>query len=354
MKRMRTIGFFLTAVVSAAVLLSCAAMPDVDRVAVAEVEEPVVEEVLVDVVTLFGHTEEGRGVDFSPCGRYLVSAGRDGKIIKWDVGSASMIWEIDDALGHRINHVGFTPDGTRIVAAGDGSMIRTFDAETGAVLSELDGQEGNVRMMKVSPHGNYFAIGNDMGFARVYELDTYTLVFEEEFGYRVRALEWHPVDPEVIAFGVYDGYVRIYDYLSGELLKFIDYQLTNLDMHDIAWTPCGKYLAYGGKRSEGEVFVWNEKYDTVEVIPGYDDEDNPGRIRSLMWTPLNKGDYLVSAVDSPHVIRIFDRKDLQDEVAVLEGHMDEIRTVRVSPDGTKIASIADDMTVRIWTVNLKY
>ncbi len=68
-----------------------------------------------------------RAVVFSPDGKQLAVAGRNGQVRVWDMPSGAMHLEFAAGAG-RIRSLAYLPAGDKIVSAGDGRVITLWDA----------------------------------------------------------------------------------------------------------------------------------------------------------------------------------------------------------------------------------
>jgi WD40 repeat protein len=78
-----------------------------------------------------------RGLQISPCGRWLATTGRNDQ--------SAMLWRLPDgapthSLRHfdRVNSCAFSADGGHVVTAGDDRTARVWDVATGAQLAQID------------------------------------------------------------------------------------------------------------------------------------------------------------------------------------------------------------------------
>ncbi len=103
---------------------------------------------------------------------------------------------------------------------------------------------------------------------------------------------------------------------------------------DQVHTPDGRYLVIGGYHSQ--IHVWHLK---LREIAAHENE-----VWSLAFSP--DGSSLASAADD-HTIKLWDMASAR-ERTTLKGHESLVTAVAYSPDGKRIASGSFDSTIRLW------
>lgn len=110
-----------------------------------------------------------------------------------------------------------------------------------------------------------------------------------------------------------------------------------MTMRQVAYSPDGARLAIVGNTA---IVIWNVGNAAVEnVLAGH-----TGPIRSAAWSP--DGSLIASGAED-RTIRIWDAETGQVR-GILTGHTNWVASVAWSPDGSLIASGAEDSTLRIW------
>ncbi len=164
-------------------------------------------------------------------------------------------------------------------------------------------------------------------------------------------------DGSLLALGDLDGAVTLWDSVTNE-------QLASFEGHTgavraLEFSPDGSLLASGS--DDGSVRVWNvsgmpEEFSELAIL----DSGAGAPVLTVSFSP--DGSLLATAggaedsagTDSP--IALWDVSALSGAgeqiapAAVLSGHTDRVGSVDFSPDGTQLASVSLDGTVRVWGV----
>ena len=95
---------------------------------------------------------------YSPDGRFLASAGRDGTVRIWEPAGLRLLRIL---YGHenQVYRVAWSPDSRYLASASGDGTVRIWDAAIGRLLRTLRGHEGMVCAVAWSPDGTQIASG---------------------------------------------------------------------------------------------------------------------------------------------------------------------------------------------------
>jgi WD40 repeat protein len=111
---------------------------------------------------------------------------------------------------------------------------------------------------------------------------------------------------------------------------------------DIAWSPDGSILAIADMDG-----IWYRDGRTLKTL-------SPGSVESNVWTIAYspKGDLIATDMSGTVNQILLWKPNGKKPVRRLSGHEDMIRDLLFTPDGTRLISTGNDMTVKVWDVEV--
>ena len=203
-----------------------------------------------------------------------------------------------------------------------------------------------VRHEVFAPTGDRLAAGSREGTVYVWNFqnpeDPTLLMGHTDY---IHSLAFSP-DGKRLVSGARDGTTRLWDVEIGEQLATLPLDGPRTTM-EIAFSPCGKIIAGG---MDNEIRLWcAEQLTVLRTIP---QSEHNQRTYALAFSPCGK--YLVSGTwwqqgMEKMAIRLWDVAT-GENIHTFWGHTSDLQFLAFSPDGTLLASGADDGTILLWDV----
>jgi WD40 repeat protein len=286
-----------------------------------------------------GHTDTVDRLRFTPDGRQLASAGKDGAVCLWDVTAARLLTVLRGHTGG-VSDLAFSPDGRRLVSGADypDNTARLWDLTTGEQVAVLAGHLNTVGSVAFSPDGKRIITASWDQAARLWDGTTGKLIAPLE-GHTgpVRSVAFAPTGGRVVTASE-DQTLRLWDAATGQSLAVLHGHLGAIVK--VAYSPDGALLASASE--DGTARLWDAEYvERNGVLRGhtsfvYDAGFSPDgtRVASAAWD---------------HTVRLWDATTGR-QTGLLRHEADIIESVAFSPDGRQLASMARDDKVRVWDV----
>lgn len=298
----------------------------------------------IELVTLCGHTGPVGKVAWSPAGDRIFTASYDGTVKVWDPDPALLtVAGLEDTVGR----VTWSLKGDRVALGfGDGTA-KILDANTGKEILVLVDLNKSVALCPQawSPSGDRLLTSSLGGIPDIPEVRA--KVWDAASGKELVVLVghsgnvwwagWSPDGTRIVTGGADDGTTKVWNADTGaELFAFTGHD-GGVTM--VAWSPDGKAIATSSM--DGTAKIWDAV--TGRIIRDLYPEGHKLSVFGLSWSP--DGDRIATyAMDTG---RIWDAAT-GEELLTLTGHTMNVWRMQWSRRGERIFTFGSDDTVRVW------
>lgn len=284
---------------------------------------------------LDAHTDTVRHIAWSPDGRLLATASRDGTARIFDArsGRALLVLPSDGVM---VESVAWSPDSSHLATAGRDCVVRIWNATTGDPVRLLTGATDIGRQVAWSPDSRHVAATSKDRVVRVWEAGTGRLLHEMR-GHRddVWGVAWSP-DSTRLASTSHDQTAIVWDLATCTPTTILTGHGDFVE--GIAWSPDGRSIATGS--GDHTARIWNAQTGDLRLLlRGHTDY-----VWNLAWSPDGR---MLASASSDRTVRIVSTDDAK-VLAVLRGHTDTVWGVAWSPSGVQLATSSTDATAMVW------
>ena len=263
------------------------------------------------------------------------------------------------------------PDGTRLATGSEDTIARIWDAQSGRLLERLEGHVGVIESVAYSPDGRQIATGSGDRTVRIWDAQSgEALLVLEGHDDEVRSVAYNSDGGRLVSSSI-DRTARVWDAQDGKQLvlleghiDFLESAIFSRDDKKIVtatenqtvrvWEAgSGKLLKNLGEYLQPIASAVDALEGKTPSTPSRDGEEDPQEV------VLEEFDAVIESVATSargsRVVTVFEDGSARiwtarDEQArpVLEGHSGMVYSVATSPDGKRIVTGSNDRTARFW------
>jgi WD40 repeat protein/serine/threonine protein kinase len=323
--------------------------------------------------TMVGHTDWVTSVAITPDGRYAVSGSTDKTLQMWDLETGRSICIMQNPT--IVKSVAITPDGRYAVSGSSDKTLKMWDLETCKWIRTMVGHTDAVTSVAITPDGRYAVSGSGDDTIRVWDLKTRRGIHTMET-YNVTSVAITP-DGRYAVSGSTDKTLQMWDLETG---RSISTMKVSSILFSLAITPDAKYLVSGSK--DRLLRVWEISFDKAfqaelrVVLPkSFDEkikeEDVHAQAIRQAEALYKEGNYRSSFTvlyDAWEDSGFSDKESIRGlysnlikkgrikglaicfrfQKGLLIGHINQVTSVAITPDGRYAVSGSSDKTLRVW------
>ncbi|KAF9932611.1 hypothetical protein FBU30_007757 [Linnemannia zychae] len=240
---------------------------------------------------LKGHTDILLDILYSPCCKWIASAGHDRKIRLWcaRTGDALKVFEGHSGAIGAIGVLAFSHDSIQLASVSEDDTLRLWNVESGQQRLVLRGHTALIGDVVFSPDDSQIATCSDDKTIRIWSTLKGEILSVFEHSSIPRQVIYFPDGKELLTIQADEEVPRCWDIATG---KQVEHRLKEVKNGGHVWnlSPDGKYLV--AARSDGVlslwVYKWGQFYEVNRTVAGL--------IFRIRWRQTPSGELLMSTM----------------------------------------------------------
>ncbi len=291
-----------------------------------------------------GHDAGVNDLLFSPDGKRLLSANKDGSIAIWRTDSFK-IERILSAHQNWVTSLCISPDGYTLASAGRDSLAKLWDLASGKLLHTIRTHRAQINTIAFSPDGRCLATGGADRAVWLHILDeeenSKSVLIDKKNPQGIYGLQFSP-DGQLLASSSLMGEVKLWNLKKRRRPQII--------ATEIGWSAAlkfnqdGKFLAFGKNR---DILIWDmEKQNFAHTFSSV----HQPFAQDLAWLEDEQGRKVTISVglDDQVMVAQLARGNHTDEFIHFDYHCGGTTCIDISPDKQYYATGGWDNTILLY------
>ncbi|CAG9767546.1 unnamed protein product [Ceutorhynchus assimilis] len=235
----------------------------------------------------------------------------------------------------------WTPEGRRLVTGASSGEFTLWNGLTFNFETILQAHDSPVRTMVWSHNDSWMVTGDHAGYVKYWQSNMNNVKVFQAHKEALRGISFSPSDNKFVTCSD-DGTLRIWDFLRYQEERML--RGHGADVKCVHWHPQKGLIVSGSKDNQQPIKLWDPKTgQSLATLHAH-----KSTVMDLKWNA--NGNWLITA-SRDHLLKLFDLRNLSQEVQTFRGHKKEASSVAWHPVHEGLfASGGSDGAIVFWHV----
>ncbi|KAF2880187.1 hypothetical protein ILUMI_25988 [Ignelater luminosus] len=235
----------------------------------------------------------------------------------------------------------WTPEGRRLVTGASSGEFTLWNGLTFNFETILQAHDSPVRCMVWSHNDNWMVTGDHAGYVKYWQSNMNNVKMFQAHKEALRGISFSPSDSKFVTCSD-DGTLRIWDFLRYQEERIL--RGHGADVKCVHWHPQKGLVISGSKDNQQPIKLWDPKTgQSLATLHAH-----KSTVMDLKWN--ENGNWLITA-SRDHLLKLFDLRNLSQEVQTFRGHKKEASSVAWHPTHEGLfCSGGSDGCIMFWHV----
>ncbi|BAY95888.1 MULTISPECIES: AAA-like domain-containing protein [unclassified Tolypothrix] len=279
---------------------------------------------------LEGHEDEVSDVSFSPDGKMIATASRDGTAILWSI-DGELLHNLKGHSGN-VRSVAFSYDSKMIATASDDNTVKLWDIN-GKLIRNFQGHSGIVRDVSFSHNNKIIATASSDKTVKLWGIND-KLIHTFEDNSSLGSVSFSS-DDKIIATASADGTVKLWS-RDGKLLN--SFKGHSNRIRNIIFNYDSTMIATAS--IDGTASLWDKNGQLRHTLKVYNE--------TIHSVAFNHDSTIIATASTNGTARLWNKKGQL--LHTLKAHDASIYSIAFSADSKILATASKDNTTKLWSV----
>jgi len=235
----------------------------------------------------------------------------------------------------------WTPEGRRLVTGASSGEFTLWNGLTFNFETILQAHDSRVKAMEWSHNDVWMVTADQAGYIKYWQSNMNNVKMFQAHKEEVYGVSFSPTDSKFTTCSA-DGTVRIWDFQRCFEEKVL--RGHGSDVKCVDWHPQKGIVASGSKDNQQPVKLWDPKSGTAIATL----HAHKSTVMDIQWN--DNGNWLLTA-SRDHLLKLFDIRNLKEEMQTFRGHKKEATAVAWNPVHEGVfATGGSDGSIMFWSV----